>query len=649
MKATRYIPALAILCTVLSAAVAAAEVITVISSKTTRVGEPVVLVYRFVNTPQPSNMPQPGINVPGLEIRFNGVTSQSNQSFVFGGRGSQRDASSVHEFMYVVTPNQPGRFTIPGFAVSVGGRQIRTKAVQLTVTGPGGYVPPSQPPPVRQVIPPPFSPGQPQQMPPQQQQRVRPPAQTPQQPAQGRTPPLTPDGEPAPYFGEIIIGSRSAYAGEVVPVELRFHYRADIAFDNLQPPSFGGDGFTAAPLTEPEQTEQIVGDIPYNVVTFRSAITPVKPGEIEIPAAVMEGRMVSQGSMPGMDPFFDQFFRNFPMPGVGRAENIQARTEPRPLQVQALPREGRPANFSGAIGQFSLDAAATPNQAASGEPVTLNLTVEGRGNFQAISAPVLTGEDGWRVYSPKDTFTAADAIGYGGTKTFEISMVARRDQTATPGAEFSYFDPQKKKFFTLKAGPQAVTAAGGGAGADEASATAQAGTDGESSAPPAVPEDIATPAPALAGGSQSFVPRLLQPSFHWANLLVLAALILSVPFLLWQRRRARKSALTAETEAVLRESKSAYHKASAPADFYTAAAQFVQARLALLDGKPAALVDTGEALDRRVPDGAERRDLQSLLARRDELKYGGSAADALDPAERRRLAAVLDKFASNHG
>jgi hypothetical protein len=175
MKATRFIPALAILCTVLSAAVAAAEVITVISSKTTRVGEPVVLVYRFVNTPQPSNMPQPGINVPGLEIRFNGVTSQSNQSFVFGGRGSQRDASSVHEFMYVVTPNQPGRFTIPGFAVSVGGRQIRTKAVQLTVTGPGGYVPPSQPPPVRQVIPPPFSPGQPQQMPPQQQQESRQP------------------------------------------------------------------------------------------------------------------------------------------------------------------------------------------------------------------------------------------------------------------------------------------------------------------------------------------------------------------------------------------------------------------------------------------------------------------------------------------
>ena len=648
-KAYRFHPALIILSLLLSAFSAAAEVVTVLSSNTTRVGEPVVLLYRFVNTGQPSNMPQPGINVPGLDIRFNGVTSQSSQSFTFGGGGTQRGGSSVFEFMYVVTPNQPGKFTIPGFAVSAGGRQIRTKAVQLTVTGPGGYVPPSQPPPVRQVIPPPFSPGQPQQMPPQQQQRVRPPSPAPQQPAQGRTPPLTADGEPAPYFGEIIIGSRSAYAGEVVPVELRFHYRADIAFDNLQPPSFGGDGFTAAPLTEPEQTEQIVGNIPYNVVTFRSAITPVKPGEIEIPPAVMEGRMVSQGAMPGMDPFFDQFFRNFPMPGIGRAENIQARTEPRKLQVQALPRDGRPENFTGAIGQFSLEASASPDRAASGEPVNLTLTVEGRGNFQAISAPTLTNEDGWRVYTPKDTFTAADAIGYGGTKTFEISMVARRDQTATPGAEFSYFDPQKKKYFTLKAGPQAVTAAGGGAGADEATATAQAGNDGESASLPAVPGEIAGPAAALAGDKQGFVPRLLQPSFHWFNLALLAAVIFSIPFLLWQRRRARKSALTAATEAVLRESKSVYHKASAPADFYAAAAQFVQARLALLDGKPVALVDTNEALARRVPDPAERRELQSLLARRDELKYGGSGAAPLDPAERRRLAAVLDKFASNHG
>ena len=189
----------------LGAASAVAEVTTILSSNTARVGEPVMLVYRFVNTEQPRDMPRPRIAVAGLDIRFNGVSSQSRQSFVFGGRGTQRDAATVYEFRYTVVPNQPGRFTIPGFAVSAGGRQIRTQPAQLTVTGPGGSVPPAQPPPVRQVIPPPFSPGQPQQLPPPQQ-GGRSPATPPT--SQGRTPPLTPDGEPAPYFGEIIIGSK---------------------------------------------------------------------------------------------------------------------------------------------------------------------------------------------------------------------------------------------------------------------------------------------------------------------------------------------------------------------------------------------------------------------------------------------------------
>lgn len=642
----RLLTGLFLLC--LGAGALAAEVVSVISSSTTRVGEPVILLYRFVNSPQPANMPQPSINVPGLDIRFNGVTSQSSQSFTFGGRGAQRDVSSVYEFMYVVTPNQPGNFTIPGFAVSVGGRQMRTKPVALTVTGPGGYVPPAQPPPVRQVIPPPFPP----QTAPQQQARPPRAPQQPQQPSArgGRTPPRLPSGEPAPYFGEIIAGSRSAYVGEVVPVELRFYFRADIAFNDLQRPSFGGDGFTAAPLTEPEQTEQFLDNVPYNLVTFRSAITPVKVGEIEIPPATMEGRMMASGAPTGLDPFFDQFFQNFPVPGFGRAEPVEARTESRKLEVKALPREGRPASFAGAIGQFTLDAKAAPKTAATGEPVTLTLAVEGRGNFEAVGAPALTGEDGWRVYGPKESFAAVDAIGFGGTKTFEIAMVARRDQAATPGAEFSYFDPQKKKYFTLTADPVAVTAAGGGGAADDTATAAPAdGAADRLPGGPTGPLDIAEPARAPAGSGAGFVPWLLDARFHWLNALLLAAVILSIPFLLWQRRRARKSARTAENEALVRQARAAWQQTSDPAEFFTAAAQFVQARLALLDDRPVALIDTDEALGRRVKDPVERQELQSLLARRDELKYGGSGGVPLDPAERRRLAGVLDKFASNHG
>ena len=82
--------------------------------------------------------------------------------------------------------------------------------------------------------------------------------------------------------------------------------------------------------------------------------------------------------------------------------------------------------------------------------------------------------------------------------------------------------------------------------------------------------------------------------------------------------------------------------------FYAAAARFVQARLALWDDKPEGLVDPFESLVRRVPDPVERRELLAVLARRDEMKYGGAGSGDLDPAERRRVTELLDKFAAHH-
>jgi hypothetical protein len=60
------------------------------------------------------------------------------------------------------------------------------------------------------------------------------------------------------------------------------------------------------------------------------------------------------------------------------------------------------------------------------------------------------------------------------------------------------------------------------------------------------------------------------------------------------------------------------------------------------------LVYPPEALARRVADPLDRRELESVLARRDELTYGGDGGSALDPIERRRVAELLEKFAKNH-
>jgi hypothetical protein len=127
----------------------------------------------------------------------------------------------------------------------------------------------------------------------------------------------------------------------------------------------------------------------------------------------------------------------------------------------------------------------------------------------------------------------------------------------------------------------------------------------------------------------------------------LALAIIVLPVLLWLRRRRAKLALAAEIESALRQAKSGLHKAADKTEFYNAAAHFVQARLELLNGSAGTVPDAAAALQQRVSDPMERRELQSVLARRDELKYGGGAAGgALPDDERRRIVSLLEKFAA---
>lgn len=607
-------------------AAALADVVTVLSRNETQVGQPVILLYRFTDTAEPQDMPQPTIMVDGLRIQFQGATRQNNFSFSFGGGGAQNKSESVFEFTYAVIPERAGVFTIPGFQVRVGGKTLRTKPAKLEVFGPGGALPPQTAPAVPRAIVPP---GQP--LPPPQSSGP-------------------PDREGEAYFGEILMTSKPVYVGEVVPVDIRFYFRGDLPLNDLQQPSFGGDGFTAVPLGEPQQGEQVIGSMPYRVFTFRSAVTAVKTGEIEIPPVTLNARIVVSAVPPGFDAFFDQFFRNFPGPGMGRAEQVEVSTRKRTLKVLPLPKEGRPADFSGAVGQFSLDASADPTSAGPGEPVTLSLQVSGRGNFDAMSPPALTRADGWRTYAPKEKFQQDDAVGSAGTKTFEYKMVARSDQTATPGAEFSYFDPRKKEYITLRADPQQVDAAGrGGAEADDQSSAASTSSAGAPAQTPAAPvDDISAPAPALsANRGQGFAPSLYAPWFRLANIALLAIAVLVLPLLFWMRRRRLQSARTSELEWALRQARSALQKASDRTEFYNAAAHFVQARLELLNGSAGTVPDAAAALQQRVADPLERRELQSVLARRDELKYGGGAGSALGEDERRRIVALLEKFAAN--
>ncbi|MFV0338452.1 MAG: hypothetical protein ACK5LK_09460, partial [Chthoniobacterales bacterium] len=234
----------------------------------------------------------------------------------------------------------------------------------------------------------------------------------------------------------------------------RFRFQVD------QAPIFSGEGFTVEKLSEPEEKEEVVNGVPYSVYSFKTAITPVKIGEMEVAPAEMRCGVVVPSRRGGMDDFFgDLFGGNSPFGNEMR--ELKIRSNSAKLEVKPLPQEGRPADFSGAIGNFTMEGGVSPAQTKAGEPITLSYTIRGSGNFANVGAPKLSDDEGWKVYPGKSDFTAGDVIGFQGTKRFDMTLVSRTDQTTTPKAGFSYFDPTIEKYKTLEAAPLPVVVTGG--------------------------------------------------------------------------------------------------------------------------------------------------------------------------------------------
>ena len=163
---------------------------------------------------------------------------------------------------------------------------------------------------------------------------------------------------------------------------------------------------------------------------------------------------------------FDGFFGR----GAFDQQSVPLTTEPLRIQIRGLPEAGRPAGFSGSVGDYTLQAQVDDQPVRQGEPFTLTATVRGDGHVQTIGQPVWPGWNGLRVYDSGEAVNASqveDRIT--GEKGFKQVLIANRAGTiALDPVRFTYFDPQKKRYIEIASAPlsiQVLPAVPGGAGA----------------------------------------------------------------------------------------------------------------------------------------------------------------------------------------
>src|SRR6202012_3883799 len=163
------------------------------------------------------------------------------------------------------------------------------------------------------------------------------------------------------------------------------------------------------------------------------------------------------------------------------------------------------------IGTFSILSDISPSKSDAGDPMTLRMRITGSGSFDRVDSTMLDHLDQWKTYPPKSSFNTSDPIGFSGMKTFEQPVIAAKAGVQTlPALSFSYFDPNAKKYATVRSAPLSVTISP--AQADSSLTASQVAASAASTNKKAA-ESLRADHPEGAPRVASLVPLYLQPKF----------------------------------------------------------------------------------------------------------------------------------------
>ncbi|MDZ7725816.1 MAG: BatD family protein [candidate division KSB1 bacterium] len=332
-----------------------------------------------------------------LQFLGSGGTSQ-NISIVNG----KMSASKAFTFYY--RASKAGSFTIPAIQVTHKGQTVSSDPIPLTIMQSG-----AQP---------------------------------------SRTPSDQTEGLDDHLMVRALVDKKQVYQHEPVHVTYRIYARVNVTSYGISKlpelTGFWSEDFDMP--SRPQTRQEVINGNRYTVADIkRTALFPTSQGKKTIGPLVLdcEIRMQRGSGRDVFDSFFDDPF--------GRTVRKSISSEPVDITVKPLPKNGRPPGFSGAVGQYQLDAGIDKRQVETDEAITLKVTLSGTGNIKMLPVPEPDFPSDFELYDPKVTQTvnrSGDRIT--GNKTVEYVLIPRfPGEQRIPPVRFSYFNPKTKSYETL--------------------------------------------------------------------------------------------------------------------------------------------------------------------------------------------------------
>lgn len=349
------------------------------------------------------NLPAPKMpTLPMFEVYSQGRSS--NYSIING----RVEASVTHRFL--ILPQKPGTYPIESIAAVHQNKRYRGNAVTLTVLDQGTA--------------------------PEQERLER-------ETDQG-------NGSKKDYYLEAEVDNANPYVSEQVTLTLRFliAVRTYGSID-LENPSL--TGFWAEDMGNKAPYYQKLEGRTYRVYERQYALYPTHTGELTIGRATIKTTVAGESSR--RDPF-DVFG------GMGmRGQEVTVRSKPIVLQVKSLPEKGKPTDFTGTVGRFTITATPSKRTVEANQPVTLRIQIRGTGNIKSVAEPLIPELPEFRTYrASSNESTSQLGSKIGGVKTFEEVFIPRQPGDLTiPALSFNYFDPEDGRYRTISTDPISLT------------------------------------------------------------------------------------------------------------------------------------------------------------------------------------------------
>lgn len=261
----------------------------------------------------------------------------------------------------------------------------------------------------------------------------------------GQNPSTRANGED--LFARIFVSKSKAYQGEQISVTYKIYTRLNVvSIQDEGLPDLNSFWFQRLSQTNYNVSQENIDGVGYKVIEVAKVFAfAQRSGTIEI-GPVNAKCVVRQRSGRGPQSIFDQFFG-------GGYEDVFAYAKSRPVKIEILPLpdHGKPADFSGAVGNFSFKATVAKDKIKTNDAINLNLTISGKGNLKFIDPVKINFPDNFEIYDPKTTDNIGiSANGVSGSKNFEYLVIPRKEGIyKLEPVNFSYFDPERKTYITL--------------------------------------------------------------------------------------------------------------------------------------------------------------------------------------------------------